>query len=107
MVLNWRLLNALLYVLKGNDLMKYFKSFKNNNAPQNLFLFALVLAFIASILSLNWQALIAWGCCFVAFVMFCGERDHNRFLTEELKEIRSANISKAMLDEHLEDKDQI
>lgn len=107
MVLNWRLLNALLYVLKGNDLMKYFKSFKNNNAPQNLFLFALVLAFIASILSLNWQALIAWGCCFVTFVMFCGERDHNQFISQELKKMRSEKLEGLMLDTATQGKDQV
>lgn len=79
--------------------MKYLKSFKNNNPAQNLFLFAMALAFIASILSLNWQALIAWVCCFVAFVMFCGERDYNRSLTQELREERTEKLSKFLVDD--------
>lgn len=86
--------------------MKYLKSFKNNNAAQNLFLFAMAMAFIASILSLNWQALIAWVCCFVTFVMFCGERDYNRFVTQELREERTEKLSKFLVANQIDSKDQ-
>ena len=86
--------------------MKYLKSFKNNNPAQNLFLFAMALAFIASILSLNWQALIAWVCCFVTFVMFCGERDYNRSVTQELREERKEKISKYQVAEQMDGNDQ-
>ena len=86
--------------------MKYLKSFKNNNAAQNLFLFAMAVAFIASILSLNWQALIAWVCCFVTFIMFCGERDYNRSVTQELREERLEKISKYQVAEQMDGNDQ-
>lgn len=86
--------------------MKYLKSFKNNNAAQNLFLFAMAMAFIAAILSMNWQAVIAWLCCFVTFVMFCGERDYNRSVTQELREERSEKLSKFLVDKQMDDKGQ-
>ena len=86
--------------------MNILKSLKNNNAAQNLFLFAMALAFIGSILSLNWQALIAWVCCFVTFIMFCGERDYNRSVTQELREERKEKLSKFLVVEKLDDKCQ-
>lgn len=86
--------------------MKYLKSFKNNNAAQNLFLFAMAMAFIAAILSMNWQAVIAWLCCFVTFVMFCGERDYNRSVTQELREERTEKLSKFLVDKQMDDKGQ-
>ncbi len=86
--------------------MSILKSFKNNNSAQNLFLFAMAMAFIASILSLNWQALIAWLCCFVIFVMFCGERDYNRSVTQELREERLEKLSKYQVAEQMDGNDQ-
>lgn len=79
--------------------MNILKSFKNNNAAQNLFLFAMAMAFIAAILSMNWQAVVAWLCCFVTFVMFCGERDYNRSLTQKLREERTEKLSKFLEDD--------
>ena len=79
--------------------MNILKSFKNNNAAQNLFLFAMAMAFIAAILSMNWQAVVAWLCCFVTFVMFCGEHDYNRSLTQKLREERTEKLSKFLVDD--------
>lgn len=79
--------------------MNILKSFKNNNAAHNLFLFAMAMAFIAAILSMNWQAVVAWLCCFVTFVMFCGERDYNRSLTQKLREERTEKLSKFLVDD--------
>lgn len=86
--------------------MNYLKSFKNNNPAQNMFLFSMALAFIGSVISLNWQAFIAWLCCFVTFIMFCGERDQNRFLSQELKDLRSEKISTLLEANQKDGKDQ-
>lgn len=86
--------------------MKYLKSFKNNNAAQNLFLFAMAMALIGAVISLNWQALIAWLCCFVVFVMFCGERDHNRFIYKELTTMRSEKLASLLAANQKDGKDQ-
>lgn len=86
--------------------MSILKSFKNNNSAQNLFLFAMAMAFIAAIVSFNWQALLAWLCCFVTFVMFCAERDYNRSVTQELREERLEKLSKYLVAEKMDGKDQ-
>lgn len=86
--------------------MSILRSFKNNNSAQNLFLFAMAMAFIAAIVSLNWQAILAWLSCFLTFVMFCAERDYNRSVTQELREKRLEKISKYLAAEQMDGKDQ-
>lgn len=83
--------------------MNILKSFKKNNAAQNLFMFAMAMAFFASAISMNLQALIAWVCCFVTFIVFCGERDHNSFLTNQLKEMRSEQGENVLVAEQVDD----
>ncbi|BBL22288.1 hypothetical protein [Acinetobacter radioresistens] len=72
--------------------MNILKTFKKNNAPQNLFLICMILAGIGSLIQLNWQAFIAWGCCFVLFVMFCFQRDHSNYLMDQLRELRRERL---------------
>lgn len=67
-------------------------SFKNNTPVQKLFLVCMVIAFIGALLSMNIYAVIAWVCCFVLFIMFCGERDMNKSLRESLREERKKNL---------------
>lgn len=49
------------------------------------------LAFIGAVVSMNLYAVIAWICCYIVFVMFCGERDHNARLRQLLDESRESN----------------
>jgi uncharacterized membrane protein YhaH (DUF805 family) len=67
-------------------------SFKNNTPLQNFFLFCMAIAFLGALFSMNIYAVIAWVCCFVLFIMFCGERDQNKWLRETLNEERKKNL---------------
>lgn len=86
--------------------MKILKSFKNNSSAQNVFMFCMAMAFFGSAISMNLQALIAWLCCFVMFIMFCGERDHNSFLMIQLKELRSEQGQNVLVAEQADGKGQ-
>lgn len=68
------------------------KSFKNNTPIQNMFLICMIIACIGALLSFNIYAVVAWFCCFIVFVMFCGERDMNKMLSDNLREERIKNI---------------
>lgn len=52
----------------------------------------MALAFVGALFSKNIFAVVAWVCCFVMFIMFCGERDQNKWLKERLDEERKKNL---------------
>lgn len=67
---------------------KLLDFFKNNSPFQNLFLVIASFAVTGTALQSNYEAVIAWICCFVIFIMFRGERDQNIKLREQLNEAR-------------------
>lgn len=87
--------------------MIYLKAFKNNNAIQNIFLFAMIIAFIGSVLSFNWLTAIAWMCCFIVFIMYCNERDHNRYISNELSKNYSDQLTNLKAANTINDKTKL
>lgn len=67
---------------------KYLTYLKNNSPYQNLFLVIATIACIGAAIESNIQAVVAWFCGFVIYLMFCGERDQNKWLRERLNEAR-------------------